>query len=65
MNKLHLDVDALSVESFPTQEVGTETIGTVHGAMATRGCSGTAASCFTSCRADLRAPCTCPVAIED
>jgi len=62
MKKLLLDVDTLSVESFPTQEAGTESAGTVHGAMATlRGCnSNTAPSCFTSCRADMRDACTCP-----
>jgi len=62
MNKLLLNVDALAVESFPTQREGTESAGTVHGFIATRGCSGTAASCYTSCRADLRDGCTCPVA---
>jgi hypothetical protein len=62
MNKLLLKLDTLSVESFPTQEAETESAGTVHGNMATRGCSGTAASCYTSCRADLRDACTCPVA---
>jgi hypothetical protein len=64
MKKLLMNVDTLSVESFPMQEAQTESPGTVHGAMATRGCSGTAASCYTSCRADLRDACTCPVAVE-
>jgi len=64
MNKLLLNVDALAVESFPTQEAETESVGTVNANMATvRGCAtGTAASCYTSCRADLRDACTCPVA---
>ena len=49
--------------SFPTAEVDAEMmVGTVHANFATRRCSGTAASCFTSCRADLRDACTCPVA---
>ena len=57
MNKLLLDLDGLSVESFRTQEAETESPGTVHGNIVTR---GTAASCYTSCRADLRDACTCP-----
>ena len=62
MKKLLLDVETLSVDSFSTQEAEREPAGTVHGAMATlRGCnSGTAASCFTPCRADMRDACTCP-----
>jgi hypothetical protein len=60
MKKLMLDVSALSVDSFPTAEVDAELMGTVHANVATRGCSGTAASCYTSCRADLRDACTCP-----
>ena len=62
MNKLQLNVDALAVESFPTQEEPAESPGTVQGNMATVGCSGTRASCYTSCRADLRDACTCPPA---
>lgn len=64
MKKLTLDVDALSVDSFPTAEVDAERMGTVHAHAPTQRCSGTAASCFTSCRADLRDACTCPVAVE-
>jgi hypothetical protein len=60
MRKLMLDVDALSVESFPTHTAPVETVGTVRANEATPGCSGTAPSCFTSCRADMRDGCTCP-----
>jgi hypothetical protein len=60
MKKLLLDPDTLAVESFPTAQAGTELPGTVHANAATLRCSGTAASCFTSCRADLRDGCTCP-----
>jgi hypothetical protein len=60
MKKLLLDLDTLSVESFPTQEPEADSEGTVHAAMATlRGCTGVA-SCYTSCRADMRDACTCP-----
>lgn len=60
MKKLLLDPDSLSVDSFPTAQIDPELLGTVHANAATPGCSGTAASCFTSCRADLRDGCTCP-----
>lgn len=60
MRKLMLDVGDLSVESFPTNDAGVELPGTVEAAEATlRGCSGVA-SCFTSCRGDMRDACTCP-----
>jgi hypothetical protein len=60
MTKLTLDVDTLSVESFPTADVDLLLKGTVdaHAATAIR-CTGVA-SCYTSCRADLRDACTCP-----
>lgn len=60
MRKLLLDVDTLAVESFPTSDAGEALRGTVDAAEATLRCSGGAASCFTSCRADLRDGCTCP-----
>jgi hypothetical protein len=47
------------VESFPTQERAPETAGTVEAHMATNRC----VSSFTSCRADMRDACTCPVRI--
>ena len=60
MRKLMLDVDTLEVESFPTSAADDASRGTVdaHAATLVR-CSG-AASCYTSCRADLRDACTCP-----
>jgi len=62
MKKLSLDVDTIAVESFPTSEVDAAARGTVdahedNAAFRTR----IADSCFTSCRADLRDACTCPV----
>ena len=64
MRKLMLDVDTLDVESFPTLEVD-EALGTVDAHMATQNCATrAAASCYTSCRADLRDACTCPVAYD-
>jgi len=63
MRKLTLDVDLLAVESFPTADVDETTRGTVEARAATVHCATRAgASCFTSCRADLRDACTCPVA---
>jgi hypothetical protein len=60
MRKLMLDVGTLRVESFPTSEADAEARGTVNGHAATLArCTGQA-SCFTSCRADLRDGCTCP-----
>jgi hypothetical protein len=61
MRKLTLDVDALAVESFPTSGREADARGTVdaHEATAIR-CGSGGASCFTSCRADLRDGCTCP-----
>ena len=62
MKKLTLDVDTLSVESFPTDDVDAELRGTVDAQAATTNCNTrVAASCYTSCRADLRDACTCPV----
>ena len=65
MRKLILDVAALAVESFPTAEVDDAARGTVdaHAATLVR-CGSGQASCFTSCRADLRDGCTCPVRVE-
>ena len=62
MKKLTLDVDMLAVESFPTSDRGTEDRGTVEAQAATIRCATRAgASCYTSCRADLRDACTCPI----
>jgi hypothetical protein len=60
MKKLTLDVDALAVESFPTAEVD-EARGTVDAQEATVRCNTRVASCYTSCRAEMRDNCTCPV----
>ncbi|HEX8244660.1 MAG TPA: hypothetical protein VF541_14235 [Longimicrobium sp.] len=57
MRKLAMDVNEIAVESFPTQERVPEAAGTVHANMATNRC----VSSFTSCRADMRDACTCPV----
>ncbi|HEX6746377.1 MAG TPA: hypothetical protein VF092_03605 [Longimicrobium sp.] len=57
MQKLSLDVDDLAVESFPTEAPTPVEEGTVHAQMATQHC----VSRFTSCRADMRDACTCPV----
>ena len=59
MRKLAMDVNEIAVESFPTQERAPETAGTVEAHMATNRC----VSSFTSCRADMRDACTCPVRI--
>jgi hypothetical protein len=60
MRKLMLDVDTLAVESFPTSAKERDPAGTVHANAATlAGCTGVA-SCYTSCRADMRDACTCP-----
>ena len=61
MKKLALDVDTLAVESFPTDDVDAELRGTVDAQVATNNCNTRVASCFTSCRGDLRDACTCPV----
>ena len=60
MKKLTLDMDALAVESFAT-DVDAKLEGTV-GAYAVTAirCGSGGASCFTSCRGDLRDACTCP-----
>ena len=57
MRKLALDVNEIAVESFPTEPRIPEAEGTVQGHMATNRC----VSSFTSCRADMRDACTCPV----
>jgi len=62
MKKLSLDVDTIAVESFPTAEIDAAARGTVNAneddaAFATR----RADSCYTSCRADQRDACTCPI----
>ena len=59
MRKLALDVNEIAVESFPTQARATEAAGTVHANMGT--VNHCAVSSFTSCRADMRDACTCPV----
>ena len=62
MKKLALDVDTLAVESFPTDVPDAEPEGTVEAQMATTHCATrVGSSCYTSCRADLRDACTCPV----
>lgn len=64
MKKLLLEVEALAVESFPTQSQEAQPLGTVYGDMASPRGTCVANSCFTSCRADLRDGCTCPVRVE-
>jgi len=60
MKKLTLDVDTLAVDSFPTADVDPVLKGTVDAHAATLlHCTGVA-SCYTSCRADMRDACTCP-----
>lgn len=63
MRKLTLDMDALAVESFAPGDAEAVLGGTVdaHAVTAIR-CGSGGASCFTSCRGDLRDACTCPVA---
>jgi hypothetical protein len=61
MRKLTLDMETLAVDSFPTAEIDPVLQGTVDAHAATlRGCGTGVASCYTSCRADLRDACTCP-----
>ncbi|HEX8903374.1 MAG TPA: hypothetical protein VF771_00885 [Longimicrobiaceae bacterium] len=61
MRKLMLDVDALAVESWATDDRAREALGTVQANAATLlGCGSGQPSCFTSCRGDLRDGCTCP-----
>jgi len=61
MTKLTLDMDALAVESFATDDVNAKPAGTVDAYAATQiRCGSGGASCFTSCRGDLRDACTCP-----
>jgi len=60
MKKLTLEVETLAVESFPTG-ADPQPRGTVDAQAATLVRCGTGvASCYTSCRADLRDACTCP-----
>ncbi|HET7461031.1 MAG TPA: hypothetical protein VFJ82_07275 [Longimicrobium sp.] len=63
MKKILLNVETLAVESFPTQERDVELLGTVDAAMASPRGTCVANSCYTSCRADLRDACTCPVGV--
>ncbi len=65
MKKLLLNMETLAVESFPTQGEDAEPLGTVYGDMASPRGTCAANSCFTSCRADLRDACTCPVRAEE
>ncbi len=59
MRKLQLDLGELAVESFTTGKGAPVDEGTVHAQMApTQRCG---VSSFTSCRADMRDACTCPV----
>jgi hypothetical protein len=62
MKKLTLDVDTIAVESFPTAEIDAAARGTVdaHEDVAAFR-TNRADSCYTSCRADLRDACTCPI----
>lgn len=61
MKKITLDVDTLAVESFPVSSEQAGNAGTVRANEATLVACGTGhASCFTSCRADMRDNCTCP-----
>ncbi|HEX8903380.1 MAG TPA: hypothetical protein VF771_00915 [Longimicrobiaceae bacterium] len=65
MNKMRLNVDPLTVETFATGKAEEVLTGTVHAAMATATgacatCKGV--TCFTSCAfAGGDANCTCPV----
>ena len=59
MRKLALDVNEIAVESFPTGARASGPEGTVHAREAT--VHNCAVSSFTSCRADMRDACTCPV----
>ncbi|HET7461030.1 MAG TPA: hypothetical protein VFJ82_07270 [Longimicrobium sp.] len=65
MKKIMLNLETLAVESFPTQEKDAEPLGTVNGAMASPRGTCIANSCYTSCRADLRDACTCPVRMDE
>ncbi|HSU14854.1 hypothetical protein [Longimicrobium sp.] len=65
MNKMRLNVDGLSVESFPTGERPAESQGTVHANWAPTNTGGNCATCggatcFTSC-AGAGGHCTCPI----
>ena len=73
MVKLKLNLDELSVESFPTTANGEPPRGTVRGAMFESfnrtdcgSCEGETcegATCFTSCGSGAPPQCTCPVVI--
>jgi hypothetical protein len=56
MHKIRLDLDRLTVDSFPTAAVADER-GTVHAADR----SGHGPSCFTSCAGGGDPACTCPI----
>ena len=60
MKKLTLDVDSVHVESFAASDRPTERPGTVRAHEDVFGATRQG-SCFTSCRADLRDNCTCPI----
>jgi hypothetical protein len=70
MKKLNLQVDTLSVDTFPTGETPEEARGTVHadayslktdqcGTCGGYTCGG--ATCFTSCSPGGNPACTCPI----
>ncbi|MBV9108289.1 MAG: hypothetical protein JO306_02655 [Gemmatimonadetes bacterium] len=65
MNKIRLNVDGLSVESFTAGAAAEESTGTVHANLApthTGNCATCGATCFTSCAgAGGAAVCTCPI----
>jgi hypothetical protein len=65
MKKLALQVETLSVESFPTEQAASALRGTVQGAEATPNtyCGTCGVSCYTSCAAAAAdyPVCTCPV----
>jgi hypothetical protein len=60
MKKLTLDLDALDVESFAASGRPTDRPGTVEAREDAFGATR-AASCFTSCAADVADNCTCPI----
>jgi len=60
MKKLRMDVDSLTVESFPTAAGDAEMKGTVHALLATRELYCTKGdTCRTSC--GRVGDCTCPI----
>jgi hypothetical protein len=60
MKKLTLDLDSLDVQSFAASERAAGRPGTVQAREDVLGATR-AASCFTSCAADVADNCTCPI----